>query len=57
MVELVPLENVKLRIRGTGKISSVLSVATGKAVATVYVNDLLTLTLPRLDEGDVLLLE
>ena len=56
-VELVPRENVKLRIRGTGKIASVLSVATGKAVATVYANDLLTLTLPRLDEGDVLLLE
>jgi hypothetical protein len=48
---------VKLRIRGTGEIVNVRSVATGQAIAASYAKDELTLTLPRLDEGDVLLLD
>lgn len=56
-VELVPCENVKLRIRGTGKIATVRSAATGESLPATFANDQLTLTLPRLDEGDVLLLD
>jgi hypothetical protein len=56
-VQLVPRANVKLRIRGTGEIANVRSVATAQAVAANYAEDELTLTLPRLDEGEVLLLE
>ena len=57
MVELVPRENLKLRIRGTGKIASVRSAAMGETLAATYAEDVLTLTLPRLGEGDVLLLD
>jgi hypothetical protein len=56
-VELVPCENLELRIRGTGKIASVRSASTGKSVEAMYEKDELTLTLPHLEEGDVLLLD
>lgn len=56
-VELVPCENVELRIRGTGKVTSIRSAATGESLAATYANDELTLRLPRLEEGDVLLLD
>jgi hypothetical protein len=47
----------RLRIRGAGKITKFRSAATGKRLAARYANDELSLTLPRLDEGDVLLLD
>jgi hypothetical protein len=56
-IELVPCENVKLRIRGTAEVARIRSAATGESLAATYTNDELTLTLPRLDEGDVLLLD
>ena len=53
----MPRRNLRLRIRGTGKITEIRSVATGKTLAASYAGDELSLTLPRLDEGDVLLLD
>jgi hypothetical protein len=56
-VEFAPRENVKLRIRGTGPVASVRSAASGATLAATHANEVLSLTLPRLDEGDVLLFD
>jgi len=57
VVEIVPLDNLKITIRNAGTVTKVTSGMLDKALEIARSGDALTLTLPRLEEGDVLLLE
>lgn len=54
---LVPFTDVKITIRGAGKVSKVVSAMTDKELALTRDGEAVTVTLPEIQEGDVLLLE
>jgi hypothetical protein len=53
----VPCENLSVTIRGAGNVSRVTSAALEKTFDVTKDADSMTVVLPRLDEGDILLLE
>lgn len=55
--ELILVNDLSLTIRGAGPVTKVVSAATGRALAMSTSDDAIQVTLPRLAEGDVLLLE
>lgn len=57
VITLVPFEGLKVTLRGAGPVRSVRSAMLGKALPVAPAGDAVTITLPRLEEGDVLLLE
>ena len=48
---------VTVRVRGAGEVSRAESLATQSTLAAAVEDGALTFTLPRLDEGDIVLLE
>ena len=54
---LVPCQDLKVTVRGAGAATKAVSAALDKPLAVERAGDVLTITVPRLDEGDVLLLE
>jgi len=57
VTQLVPAEGVELTVRGAGKVSKITSAMLDKPLEFTLDGKRLTIRLPRLDEGDVLLLE
>ena len=57
VVEIVPLENLKITIRGTGEVKKVTSGMLDQQLDIRSSGDSITVTLPHLEEGDVLLLD
>ena len=54
---IVPAEKLRITVRGAGKVRKVTSAMLDRPVAFRAAGDALTIDLPRLEEGDVLLLE
>jgi hypothetical protein len=57
VVEIVPLENIKITIRGTGEVKKVTSGMLDQQLEIRSSGNSITITLPHLEEGDVLLLD
>ena len=55
--ELVPFENLSVRVRTRDAVTRVRSSWSGEELVHRREGDILTITLPRLEEGDVVLLE
>ena len=54
---IAPAEKLRITIRGAGTVGKVTSAMLGKALEFAARGEVLTVELPRLEEGDVLLLE
>ncbi|MHC4176314.1 MAG: hypothetical protein ACYSWU_02340, partial [Planctomycetota bacterium] len=57
VVSQVPVEDVKVTIRGAGKVSRATSCMLDRRLKSTTSGETITVTLPRLEEGDVVLLE